>query len=89
MEQYQIVCLFYFIGRFLKPTLGGVDTPIAFIDILLYVAHVIVLEPPFRLFVCRSSFVLRLQALAVDFRTRAQILFCVGELIMGARADEV
>lgn len=86
---YQIVRLPDLVRRLFQSSLRGLDAPIALVNVLLHVAQVVVLEPPFGLFARRSGFVLGLQALAVDLRTGAQVLLGVGELVVRTRAHEV
>ena len=46
---YKIVRLPDFIWGFLQASLSRVDPPVAVVDVLLHVAHVIKVEAPFRL----------------------------------------
>ena len=42
---YEVIGLSDLIWRLLQSSLRGIDPPIAFIDILLHISHVVVLEP--------------------------------------------
>ena len=86
---YQIIGLPNLIRRLLQPSLGRINPSIALINILLHIAHVVVLKPPFRPVAGRCSFVFCFESLAVDFRAWAEVLFGVCELVVRAGADEV
>ena len=85
-KAYQIVGLPYLIRRLFQPPLRSINSPIALVDVLLHVAHVVVLESEFALF-CRS-FILGFEGLAVHFRAWPEILLRVCEEIVRAGADE-
>lgn len=76
------------VGRLLEPPLRHVDAPVALVDVLLQVAHVVILEPPLRLLRRRRRLVLRLQRLAVHLRARPQVLLRVGEEVVRAGPRE-
>ncbi len=84
---YQRIRLSNLIRRLLQPPLRGVDPPIALVNVLLHVAHVIVFEAVLAL--VRRGLVFRLQRLAVHLRTRTQVLLRVGEEVVRAGADQV
>jgi len=65
------------------------NLPITVVDVLCHVAHVIKLEPPAQLLLLVGRLVRRLERLAVQARAGAQVLLCVGEQAVRARADEV
>lgn len=76
---YQSVRLPYLIRCLLKPPLRHINLPIALVNVLVHVAHVVVVEgPPFLLFRIRRI-VFSLKLLAVYLRTWADILFSVCE----------
>lgn len=82
LKTYQVVGLSDLIRRLFQPPLRPVDSAIAIINILLHVAHVIEVEPPFILLRRRRHLVLRLESFAVDLRAWPEILFCVREQIV-------
>lgn len=86
---YQIISLPNLIGGLLQASLRRIDASIAFINVLLHIAHIVVIEPPLRLVAGRCSFVFCFESLAVDFGTWAQVLFGVGELVVRTGAGEV
>lgn len=57
---YKIVRLPNLIRRLLQAPLSRINSPITIIDILLHVAHVVKVKPPFRLFPSGRKLVLRL-----------------------------
>lgn len=75
-----------FIGRLLQPPLRRVDPPVALVNVLLHVPHVVVLEPVLAL--VRRALVFRFQRLAVHFRAGAEVLLGVGEEVVRAGAGE-
>ena len=83
---YKVICLPDLIGRLLQPSLRSIDSPVALIDILLHVSHVIVLEAVFAL--VWGALVLRFQWLAMDFRTGAKILLGVCEEVVRTGAGQ-
>lgn len=86
---YEIIRLPNLIWRLLQPPLSRINPPITIIDILLHIAHVVKVEPPFRLFPSRRKFVLRLQTLAVHLRTRTEVLLGIREEIVRAGSHEI
>lgn len=86
---YQDVCLPDLVGRLLQPSLRSFDPAVALVDVLLEIAHIVVLESVALLLALRQRLIFRLEALGVDLGALAKILFRVGEEIMRARADEV
>jgi len=75
-----------FIGRLLQPPLRRVDSPVALVNVLLHVPHVVVLEPVLAL--VRRALVFRFQRLAVHLGAGAEVLLGVGEEVVRAGADE-
>lgn len=85
-KTHEIVRLPNFIRRFLQPSLSSVYPPIAFVNILLHVAHVIIFKSIFALVWC--ALILGLQGLAVNFGAGSKVLLGVGEEVMGTCAGE-
>lgn len=83
---YQGIGLPDLIGRLLQPPLRRVDPPVALVDVLLHVPHVVVLEAVLTL--VRRALVLRFQRLAVHLGTGAEVLLGVGEEVVRAGAGE-
>ena len=88
-KTHQVIRLPNLIRCLLQPTLRGFNAPITIVNVLLHIAHIVVVEPPLGLLGCRRSLVLRFQALAMYLGTRAQILLGVGEKVMRTRADQI
>lgn len=85
---YQRIRLPDLIGRLLQPSLRRVDAPIALVDILLQVAHVVVIESELLLLGRRHALIFRLERLAVHLGAGTQVLLGVGEEIMRTGAGE-
>ena len=83
---HEIVRLPYFIRRFLQPSLCSVYPPIAFINIFLHVAHVIVFKSIFAL--VWRALVLGFQRLAVNFRAGSKVLLGICKEVVGTSAGE-
>lgn len=60
---HQNISLSYLIRRLLKPLLCRVNTAIAIVDVLLQVAHIVVVEPVTLLFSIRECLVFRFEGL--------------------------
>ena len=74
---HKIIGLPYFIRRLLQPSLRSIDSPIAFIDIFLHIAHIVVLEP--QLALLGRAFIFLFQRFAVHLWTGAKVLFRICE----------
>lgn len=85
-DTHEIVRLPDFIRRFLQPSLCSVYPSIAFINILLHVAHVIVFKSIFALVWC--ALVLSLQGLAVNLGAGSKVLLGVCKEVVGTSAGE-
>jgi len=85
----QAVRLPYLIRCLLQSPLGTVDPSIALVDVFLHVAHVVILECPFRLVGLRGRVVFKFQVFRMDFGAWAKILFGVCEEVVGTGADEI
>lgn len=86
---YQIVSLSNLIRSFLQPSLGGVNPPVTVVDVLLHIAHIVIIKAPFSLFRSRSKIIFRLQSFAMHLRTSAQVLLGIGEKVMRTRSREI
>lgn len=76
------------VGRLLEPALRRVDPAVALVDVLLHVAHVVVLEPELGLFLAVEPLPFALERLAVHFWAGSEVLLCVGEEVVGAGAND-
>jgi hypothetical protein len=76
-------------GRLFEPSLGRFDLAIAAVDVVLHIPHVVEIKAPSPLLVGVGLLVLGLEGLVVDLWAGSQLVFCVGEEIVGAVADEV
>lgn len=86
---YQSIGLPDLVRCLLETPLRRIDSAIALVNVLLQVAHVVVLEAVLVLFPLRQPLVLRLEALGVHLGTLADILLGVCEEIVRTRADDV
>lgn len=85
-KTHEVVRLPYFIRRFLQPSLCSVYPPIAFVNILLHVAHVIVFKPIFAL--VWRALIFSLQGLAVNFGAGSKVLLGICEKVVRTSAGE-
>lgn len=83
---YEVIRLPYLIRCLLQPPLRRIDTPIAFINVLLHVPHVVIFKAVFAFI--GSGFIFGLERFTVDFRTWPQVLFCVREEIVRTGTDK-
>lgn len=81
---YERVGLSDLVRRLLEPSLRRVDAPVAVVNVLLHVPHVVVLEAIPLLLCRRAAFPVGLERLAVDLRALAQILLRVCEQVVWA-----
>lgn len=86
--KYQVVRLSNLIRRLLEPSLSGVDATIAFVNVLLHVPEVVVLEAVLLLLARRGRLPFRLQRLAVHLGTWPQVLLRVREQVVRTRAGD-
>lgn len=86
---YQNISLTNLIRRLLQPPLRRINPPITLINVLLQVAHVIILEAILLPLLVRQRLVLRLQPLRVHLGAGANVLLGVGEQIVRTGAGEV
>jgi len=84
----QRIRLSYFIRRLLQSPLRHINSPIAFIDVFLQIAHVVVFEAPFLLVGGRGGFEFCFEGLGMDFGTGTEILFSVCKEVVGTGACE-
>ncbi len=77
------------VRRLLQSSLRAVDASVAIVNVLLHVAHVVVIEAMFLFLRSWQSVVFDLEVLRVEFGARTQILFGVCEQVVGACAGEV
>lgn len=77
------------VGRLLQPPLGDVDAPVALVDVLLQVPHVVVLEAVALPLGLGEPLVLGLEGFGVYFRAGAEVLLCVGEEVVWASASDI
>ena len=89
MNSYQVVCLSDLVRSLFQSSLSGINTSVTVVNILLHIAHVVVIETPFGLLRCRGSLILRLQSFTVHFRALTQILLGIGEEVVRTGADEI
>lgn len=86
---YQNIGLTNLVRRLLQPPLRSVDAAVALVNVLLQVAHVVVLEAVLLLLAVAQRLVLGLDALGVHLGTRADVLLGVGEEVVRTGAGEV
>ncbi len=84
---YEVVRLPDLIWRLLQSSLSGIDPPVALIDILLHIPHVVVLEAP--LAFLGRGFIFRLERFAVDLGAGAKVLLGIRKEVMRACADKI
>lgn len=84
---YEVIGLSDLIWRLLQSSLRGIDPPVALIDVLLHISHVVVLEAVLAL--VGRGFVFGLERLAMDLRAGAEVLFGVCEEVVRTCADDV
>lgn len=83
---HKIIRLPNFIRRLLQPSLRSINSSVAFIDIFLHIAHIVVLESEFALL--GGALILLFQRFAVHLWTGPKVLFCICEEIIGAGAGK-
>lgn len=83
---YQGICLADLVRRLLQTSLRSLDPPVALVNVLLHVPHVVVFEAVLAL--VRRVLVLRFERFAVHFGAGSEVLFCVCEEVVRAGADE-
>ena len=84
---YEVVGLPNFIRSFLQSPLRSINPPIALIDVLLHISHVVVLEAILALL--GRGFVLGLERFAVDLGAGPEVLLGVREKVMRTCADKI
>lgn len=84
---YEVVSLPDLIGRLLQPSLRSIDPPVALIDVLLHISHVVVLEPIFAL--VGRGFIFGLERFAMDLGAGPEVLLGVREEVVRACAGNV
>lgn len=78
-----------FVRGLLQTALRRLDPSVTVVDVLLHVAHVVEVEPPFRFLGRWRGLVLCLQSFTVHFRARSEVLLRVGEEVVRAGPSEV
>lgn len=86
---HQSISLPNLVGRLLQASLRRIYPAIALVDVLLQVAHVVVLEAVLVLLPLRQPLVFRLEGLGMHLGTLAEILLGVGEEVVRTRAGEI
>ena len=86
---YQIIRLPDLVGRLFQPPLSSINLSIAFIDTLLHVPHIVILEPQLGFVGRVFGIIFCFERLTVDFGTGTKILFRVGEKVVRTRSDEI
>lgn len=85
-QTHKIICLSYFVRCLLQSSLRRINSPIALVNVLLHIPHIVVFKSIFALI--WRTLVLGLERFAVDSRARAKVLFRVCEEVMRACAGE-
>lgn len=84
---YEVVGLPDLIWRLLQSSLRRINPPIAFIDVLLHISHIVVLKAVLAL--VGGGFILGLERFAMDLGARPEVLLGVCEEVMRTCADKV
>ena len=87
MLSYEVVGLPNLIWSFLQSPLRSINSPIALIDVLLHISHIVVLEAILALL--RRGFVFGLERFAMDLGAGPEVLLGVREKIMRTCADKI
>lgn len=86
---YQFIGLLDLVWGLFQSALGGVNSPVTVVDVLLHVAHVVKIKAPFGLLRRRCRLILRFQSFAMCFGAGTEVLLGVGEEVVRAGANEV
>lgn len=73
----------------LQPALRSLDSAVTVVNVLLHIAQVVEIEPPFRLLRSGSGLILRLQSFTVHLRAGSEVLLRVGEEVVRAGSNKV
>lgn len=84
---YEVIGLPDLIWRLLQSSLRRVDPPVALIDILLHISHIVVFESVFAL--VRRGFIFGLERFAMDLGAGAEVLLGVCEEVVRTCADNI
>lgn len=86
---HQSISLPNLVRRLLQASLRRIYPAVALVDVLLQIAHVVVLEAVLVLVPFRQPLVLGLESLGVHLGTLPEVLLGVGEEVVRTRAGEV
>lgn len=85
----QVVRLSDLVRSLFQSSLRLIDAPIAVVDVLLQIPHVVIVEAVFGLFRWGEIVVFNFEDLGMCLGTRTQVLFRVGEEIMRTGSDQI
>lgn len=78
-----------FLRRLLQSSLRGVNLPIATVNVVLHVPHIVEFESPAALLARVGFLVLGLERFVVHFWAGTQLILGVCEQVVGAVADQI